>query len=545
MTSNATSLPLPSGLPGPSLEHAPLPMATVEGKTHIVRYTNPAFGALMGQPLEQLIGKRFSALLPEKAPWVDLLERVVLTGKPASHTEQDPSRPQPVCWSCTMWPLLPDALLVGVMIQVTQTTRGHEAAIAMNEALLLGSLRQHVLTEAAENLNAQLRADITARQKTARELAEKARLLDLSHDAIIVRDLDGRISYWNHGAAELYGWSSEEALGKVSNSLFHTEFPVPIGQITAELHRTGRWTGELVHRKRDGRRVTVLVRKTLDRDSMGNPAAVLQNITDITERKQAEEALREARVQLADRAVHLEDLVAERTGELTTAHGQLLAEADERKRLEAEIAGAIEGERERLGQELHDGLVQELTGIEMMLHVLKQQLLRSAPAQADEAHRLCLMLQGAHNNARDLAKSFYPVELEQHGLLAALEGIAQRTQHQFGISCAVQGGAWATVGGRDATSVQLLRIAQEAVQNAAKHAHAKKILIHLSQQDGAWLLTVRDDGDGLGDKAPGAGGMGLRIMQYRARIIKGTLSVGNADGGGVLVTCTAPASDPR
>ena len=171
--------------------------------------------------------------------------------------------------------------------------------VAMNEALLLGSIRQHELTEAAENINAQLRVESEARatiatelSQKARELAEKARLLELTDDAIIVRDAEGRISYWNHGAEVLYGWSREEALGKTSHALLQTESSTPMEQIAEELERNGRWTGELVQSKRDGQRITVLVRKALDRDSRGNPVAVLQSITDITERKRWEEALR-------------------------------------------------------------------------------------------------------------------------------------------------------------------------------------------------------------------------------------------------------------
>jgi PAS domain S-box-containing protein len=133
--------------------------------------------------------------------------------------------------------------------------------------------------------------DITARKITEKELLEKARLLDLSHDAIIVRDMKGHVRYWNHGAEELYGWSRQEAMGKISNVLLKTEYPLPLKRMVTELHRTDRWVGELVHTNRAGRRITVLARKTLDRDSKGCPQAVLENITDFTERKQAEEVL--------------------------------------------------------------------------------------------------------------------------------------------------------------------------------------------------------------------------------------------------------------
>ena len=103
--------------------------------------------------------------------------------------------------------------------------------VELNEALVLGSVRQHELMEAAERVTERLQRKIVEREQTARELAEKARLLDLTSDAIIVRDIEGRISYWNHGAEVLYGWSREEALGKTSHTLLQTESATPMEQI--------------------------------------------------------------------------------------------------------------------------------------------------------------------------------------------------------------------------------------------------------------------------------------------------------------------------
>ncbi len=211
------------------------------------------------------------------------------------------------------------------ILEETETTQLYKKTLALNEALMLGSMRQHELTEAAENLIVRLQLEITARTNTARELAEKARLLDLSNDAIIVRDFEGRILYWNHGAEELYGWSRAEALGQVVHALLQTKFPKPIEQITEELNRDNRWAGEMVHTKRDGERITVFVRKSLDRDAGGNPAAVLETLSDITKRKQAEEALHLAQAQLLDRAGQLEGLVVQRTAELTATNKQLEA----------------------------------------------------------------------------------------------------------------------------------------------------------------------------------------------------------------------------
>ena len=220
---------------------------------------------------------------------------------------------------------LPLVAVEGATVQAIATAKHHEQIVAMNEALMLGMVRQHELTETAENLNVQLQAEITARQKTAQELAEKARLLDLSTDAIFVRDGEGRILYWNHGAEELYGWPSEAALGKISHLLLQTEFPTPAEQIAAELHRHHHWTGELVHTKRDGSRITVLVRKTQDLDAQGNPGAMLENITDITERKKMEDELRQARTRSVNHARELDGVVTERTAKLATANRQLEA----------------------------------------------------------------------------------------------------------------------------------------------------------------------------------------------------------------------------
>ena len=153
-------------------EHAPLPIAMVEGTSDIVRYVNPAFCRLMDRPMEQLVGKPFCELLLEKEACLTLLDCVFRTGTPASHTEQQHSEPHPVFWSYMMWPAIVDERPVGVVIQVTETAQFHEKTLAMNAALMLGSVRQHELAEAAEKLNAQLRAEIAERKEAEERLRE-------------------------------------------------------------------------------------------------------------------------------------------------------------------------------------------------------------------------------------------------------------------------------------------------------------------------------------------------------------------------------------
>ncbi|WP_424630483.1 PAS domain-containing sensor histidine kinase [Bradyrhizobium sp. SYSU BS000235] len=131
-------------------------------------------------------------------------------------------------------------------------------------------------------------------------LREQAGLLDLTHDTIFVRDMNDVIVYWNRGAEELYAWKKAEALGKVSHQLMRTTFPAPLEQITAELLRTGRWEGELVHTKKDGTQAVVASRWSVRRDAGGDPIAILETNNDITERKHAEDALRRSDAYLAE-----------------------------------------------------------------------------------------------------------------------------------------------------------------------------------------------------------------------------------------------------
>jgi PAS domain S-box-containing protein len=129
-------------------------------------------------------------------------------------------------------------------------------------------------------------------------LREQARLLDLTHDSVFVRNMTDVITYWNRGAEELYGWNREQAVGKTTHQLLQTSFPEPLAEINAELLRTGRWEGEIAHTKQDGTQVVVASRWSLQRDEQGRPVAILETNNDVTERKRAEDALleREARI---------------------------------------------------------------------------------------------------------------------------------------------------------------------------------------------------------------------------------------------------------
>jgi PAS domain S-box-containing protein len=125
-------------------------------------------------------------------------------------------------------------------------------------------------------------------QSAAMTLREQASLLDITHDAVIVRDMNGVITFWNRGAEQLYGWPRVQAIGHVTHELIRTIFPASLDDIRAVLLDADRWDGELVHTKRDGTEVVVASRWSLQRDQRGRPVAVLETNNDITQRKQAE-----------------------------------------------------------------------------------------------------------------------------------------------------------------------------------------------------------------------------------------------------------------
>jgi PAS domain S-box-containing protein len=148
-----------------------------------------------------------------------------------------------------------------------------------------------------------------ARDQLEIEVAERtqqASLLDLTHDTIFVRDMSDVITYWNRGAQELYGWTSEEAIGKRCHDLLRTGFPQPLEHISAELLRTGRWDGELKHTKADGNVVVVSSRWSLRRGEQGQPTVIMETSNDITERKQREQEISALNDELGKRTAQLE-----------------------------------------------------------------------------------------------------------------------------------------------------------------------------------------------------------------------------------------------
>jgi PAS domain S-box-containing protein len=199
------------------------------------------------------------------------------------------------------------ALLSGLLIWFGIVRRRAEADLRQSRDEL--EIKVAERTVELRKTNEQLQQKVAERRRAEEILRERASLLDLTHDTVFVRDMNDVITYWNRGAEELYGWTSQEAIGQVTHQLTRTIFPEPLDEINAKVLRTGRWEGELIHTTRDGMQVVVASRWSLQRDERSKPIAILETNNNITERKQAEEALRRSRDEL-------EIKVKERTTEL-------------------------------------------------------------------------------------------------------------------------------------------------------------------------------------------------------------------------------------
>lgn len=214
----------------------------------------------------------------------------------------------------------------------------------------------------------------------------------------------------------------------------------------------------------------------------------------------------------------------------------VVRDLNERLRLERESLEIGERERRRIGQDLHDSIIQVLAGAAFMARQLEQRLRRHDAARANEADRIATLLQQMIGDTRSMSHHLYPVELEHNGLAWALKQLGETTQAMYGVQCRVQ--CRADVSGLHTdTSTHLFRIAQEAVSNAVRHGHAKTIQVKVSQRVQGGTLMVEDDGVGLGPDGPSHTGMGIDNMQRRAHLLGGSLRLAPRPGGGTRVVC--------
>lgn len=242
-------------------------------------------------------------------------------------------------------------------------------------------------------------------------------------------------------------------------------------------------------------------------------------------------------LQQSSRHRRAENLVQKRTADLRRAKEQIEADMNERVRLENEIIKAGNREKLRIGRDLHDSLGQKLTGALFISKALARR-----KDDDEDAGRLTGLLKEAVTQVRRLAHGLAPVDLGDTGLCGALAHLAEETQRTYGIQCAFEK-QLTLPEPTGQTAIHLYHIAQEAVSNAVRHGKAGNIRISLEITSAGGRLDVEDDGGGIPDETRRAdAGIGIRMMQHRADIIGGSLSITPRPDGGTSVICHIPAT---
>jgi len=370
--------------------------------------------------------------------------------------------------------------------------------------------------------------DITDRRQIEDELHRERvflrQVIDATPSMIFVKDRYGKFLLGNAALAHSCGTTADKLAGRTDADFHRTPEQIAhFQQIDYEVMSSGRARRipEEELTQADGQVRWFSTGKVPLFNDAGVCDKVLGVATDITEQLQTKR--------------ELEQRVAERTAELVAANEKLTAQMDERNRLEIALLDISEQEQRRLGQDLHDGLCQSLSGLAFMARSLTKTLVaQELPGPAAEAARLAELLHQSVEQSRDIAKGLHPVVMDAEGLVSALHELASRSSGS--ISCRLRCERMVPITD-NGVALHLYRIAQEAVNNALKHSSARSITVSLRLRQNQLSLSVADDGCGLPEVIHVSHGMGLRLMKYRADVIGADFAIGRRKKHGTRMTC--------
>lgn len=214
----------------------------------------------------------------------------------------------------------------------------------------------------------------------------------------------------------------------------------------------------------------------------------------------------------------------------------IVRDISERRKLEHEILRTSEHERRRVGQDLHDGLGQMLTGISLIAGNLTKRLANEGHEMTEDLAEVTELVRDADRMSRNIARGLVPVELDGEGLAAAIDGLCSNARKFFSVACTFTEEGHPEVRDGSAAS-NLYRIAQECISNAVKHGRATRIDVLLAKRDNDIVLVVQDNGIGFPEELGKDRGMGVDIMGYRARVINARLTIDRVTEGGTIITC--------
>jgi PAS domain S-box-containing protein len=343
-------------------------------------------------------------------------------------------------------------------------------------------------------------------------------------------DLKGKIIFINDAFCKMLGYHPSELIGKKIPELTHPNDLSRNMRLFANLVATAKpFEIEKRYIRKDGSILWASVSVSPMRDAAGKTDSAVAVAIDISDSRRSRAALEEAKDLLETR-------VRERTGELVAANEELQNEIALRKRLEGEILSVSDREQRRLGQDLHDSLCQHLTAIAFMARAISERMRLGKRAEPKELDKICDLINAGVTEARTIARGLHPVEMDPAGLHTALHSLLSRqSQLPYRLDMDEEPPI------SDPTvALHLYRIAREAVINANKHASAREIIVRMRSSTKRIALSVTDDGIGMSPNSSDGTGMGLQIMDYRARSIGGRLEIKAVRPHGTRVTCYLP-----
>jgi PAS domain S-box-containing protein len=315
-----------------------------------------------------------------------------------------------------------------------------------------------------------------------------------SEDAIISLTMDGAIMTWNPGAQRIYGYAAEEVVSRSVAVIFPS---ANINKLSQILERVAR--GETVARY-----------ETLCRRKDGSLFESSLTVSPVN------------------------DAAGKRTGASVIAR-----DVSERRKLEKEVLDMSTLERRRVGYELHDGLSQQLAGIALKAKSLQESLTATGASQAGAAREIVELVNEAMRQTRQVTRSLDPPEREASDLVAVLKRLALETSAAYPVDCQCRCEE-SQLPLTAQTNLALFHMAQEAVRNAIVHGGAERIELQLTSNNGGVNLAIRDNGKGFDPSKKAPAGMGLRLMQYRARTLDATFQLSSQPGVGTVVKCSLP-----
>jgi PAS domain S-box-containing protein len=379
----------------------------------------------------------------------------------------------------TMWIVTSDGRRKSLEVRGEVVTNSQDRVIAM-----VGSLQ-----------------DVTDVKRTEAALrdseAKASAILETTVDGIITIDERGTIRSFNPAAERIFGYSADEAIGESVGLLMPPDYSEQHDDYVQSYLETGQ------------RKIIGIGREVIGQRKNGATFPM----------------------ELAVSEVHLAG------ARIFTG---IVRDISQRRRLEREILRVTDLERQRIGQDLHDGLGQMLTGIGLIGQNLAARLRKKGDPEASNVEELAVLIQEADEYARTLARGIIPVELDRQGLAPALRRLADNSTRLFGVDVQFDDVGDGTLEDNNVAS-HLYRIAQEGLSNAVRHGEASQVKIRLARGSDHIRLRVTDNGKGIPELTDGQHpGMGLRIMLHRARMIGATLDVRSGEGVGTVVTCTVP-----